>query len=100
MEKQIKPIPNYLRSNTIVEKYYKKYNHRTIRTLKQKQEFDNLTKRLVGRSSFVTVDRFAEMKNFRVSDFTLENLQAIGANLQQCTLTGSPQQVIDSISKL
>lgn len=54
---------------------------RTDARLVSKISYDENTRRMVRTSSFSVVDRNEEMKNYKVSDFSLENLQAIGAKL-------------------
>lgn len=65
-----------------------------IITIEPKKEND----RIVNVSVTKTVNAKDNFANYKVSDFTLENLQASGAiqNLKMCSLAGSPVKAIDS----
>lgn len=66
----------------------------SINALEQKIEND----RVVSVSVTKTVKAKDKFANYKVSDFTLENLQASGAvkNLKFCNLAGSPVNAIDA----
>lgn len=65
-----------------------------INTIEPKKENDRVVNIAVTKTVKVQ-DKFA---NYKVSDFTLENLQASGAinNLRMCSLAGSPVNAIDA----
>lgn len=50
--------------------------------------FDEDTKRMVKKSEYRTINRHAEMKEYRCSDFALENLLSVNAQLIPCQLIG------------
>ena len=51
--------------------------------LTTKQEYDERTKIICNTSEYTTIDRAKEMNNYKVSDFSLSNLMAIGAPLNE-----------------
>lgn len=60
----------------------------------------DVTNTLVRKSEFKEIDRVKEMENYRVCDFSLENLLAIGANISTVpALTGSRFTAIENIEK-
>lgn len=61
------------------------------------QVFDKETNRLVTKVEFKTVDRAEEMKPFRVSDFYLDNLIAIGATLDPAQMQASPHKAVSDM---
>lgn len=65
-----------------------------INAIEQKIENDRIVNVSVKKTIKVK-DKFAD---YKVSDFTLENLQASGAvkNLKHCNLTGNPVNAIDT----
>ena len=68
----------------------------TIRKMR-KQVYNPDTGMLSTSIEEVTVDRCEEMKPYRVSDFCLENLIAIGATLDTSRLEASPHQSITAM---
>ena len=48
---------------------------------------DERSKRIISRSKFQPIDNATAMSKYKVSDFAMENLIAIGANLQPCKLS-------------
>lgn len=65
-----------------------------VNTIEQKMEND----RIVNVSVTKTINAKDKFAKYKVSDFTLENLQASGAiqNLKMCSLAGSPVNAIDA----
>lgn len=61
------------------------------------QVLDKETNRLVTKVEFKTIDRKEEMKPFRVSDFYLDNLIAIGATLDPAQMTASPHKAVSDM---
>ena len=98
MEKQKKPQSYYSRinSNNTPECVVK---HAPRRVLKETTYLDEGLNRIIRKSEFCTVDRQKEMENYKVNDFALENLLAIGADLQACRLTGSTDMVINTLGQ-
>lgn len=71
-------------------------------TLKYKRQvrekvLNNRTGRMTYNVSYKEVDRYDDMKDYRVSDFALENLLAINANLSVSKMSMSPLDQADHI---
>lgn len=60
---------------------------------------DERSNRIISRSKFQPIDNAAAMSKYRVSDFALENLIAIGANLQSCKLSTNTFASISNMEK-
>lgn len=67
--------------------------------LQTTQSFDELTERVVAKSEYVKVDRVAEMKRYKVSDFSLENLISVGA-INSLKSVSMSKDSIDLVSDL
>lgn len=61
------------------------------------QKLDEVNQRIVSELQTKTFIRAEEMKPYKVSDFCLENLLAVGAKLEPTTLQGTANQVITDI---
>ena len=59
--------------------------------------YDEETSRMVTKIEFKTIDRVEEMKPFKVSDFYLENLLAIGASLTPSHMAASPHKAVSDM---
>lgn len=66
--------------------------------LTQVEEFDESTGKILRKSVFKPVDRSAEMQNYSVNDFALENLLAIGAPLSPALLRRDNLSSVDAIN--
>lgn len=64
------------------------------------QELDEGTQTLISVIKYKTIDRREEMKPYKVSDFAISNLIAIGADLQPSVLQGSQHFSISSLEKI
>ena len=69
-----------------------------LKRLFESEDIDPVTKRIVRKSEFKTIDRHEEMKNFHCSDFSLENMLSAGVDMQLCTLTTSNINDVDNIA--
>lgn len=67
--------------------------------LQHVQMLDEKTERVVYTSKVVPIDRVAEMKRYKVSDFALENLIATGSlsALKSVTLSKNPTDLVDTL---
>lgn len=91
-----KPVSHFERlCIPTVESNFK--SDRTMYKLQYTKELDAKTNRVARKAKKVIKDRYEEMKNFRVSDFSLENLQAIGAELNPTMLSRSNINTIQEI---
>lgn len=63
--------------------------------LEQTSEFDESCGRFIYKGKYKIVDRVKEMSVYRVSDFCLDNMIAVGANLKP-----SPTLVADKFSSI
>lgn len=61
----------------------------TDRRLTITSVLDKETKRMEKQSEFITIDVKSDLSKYKVSDFALENLLAVGATLKPCVLQGS-----------
>ena len=66
--------------------------------LSQVEEYDEPTGKVLRKSVFKPVDRVAEMQNYSVNDFSLDNLLAIGAPLTPALLRRDNLSSIDAIN--
>lgn len=62
--------------------------HINDRRLQVSSSLNTKTNRMVKKTEFKTIDKSA-IKKFKVSDFALENLLSVNADLKPCTLQGS-----------
>ena len=100
MDEFKKPIPHFVRVSDVISTD-PVVKHREIKQLKNEVYQDKKLRRMCSKSSLVTVDRIKELNCFKVSDFSMENLQAIGANLNPVHLIGSTESAISTLeSKL
>lgn len=60
---------------------------------------DERSNRIISRSKFQPIDNAKVMAKYKVSDFALENLIAIGANLQPCKLSTNTFASISNMEK-
>lgn len=60
---------------------------------------DEVTGIHTTKCKIVSYDRVEEMKPYRVSDFSLDNLIAIGANLDDTHLSASPHRAITDMER-
>ncbi len=94
----LKPLPHYERIRTNCAPVISLPCRPIIR--KQRvNTFDENTGLMSTKVKYVTIDRKAEMKPFRVSDFSLDNLLAIGAKLDSAQLTASPLAQVANMEK-
>lgn len=75
----------------------KPVRNKPTRRLVRTSTFDETIGRMVTRTKYETISRVEEMKPYRVSDFCLENLVAVGAKLQSTNLTASPHKAISDM---
>lgn len=60
-------------------------------------EIDATTNRIIRKSEYKTIDRQKEMENYRCSDFALENMLAVGVNIQPTKLPSSGFAMLDNM---
>ena len=63
------------------------------------QSFDPNTNRISVKIERRTVDRAEEMRPYKVSDFYLDNLLAVGAQLNPTRLAPSPLKTVSDIAE-
>lgn len=99
MKKRTKPISNFQRRNDSVCGCVDTFScsHKQRQRLVNKQELDENTGRVLTKCEFQSYDPAAEINKFNVNDFCLENLTAIGAQLNPSKLEASRFDSIDSI---
>ena len=68
--------------------------HRPIVRQVRTQIFDERSKTFVTKVEMKTIDRTEEMKPYKVSDFSLNNLIAVGAKLDPTRLDASPLKAV------
>ena len=68
-----------------IHKCKTKVEHYDTYVMQEERVLNEKIGRLVTKSKFVKVDRKA-LSHLKVSDFSLENLQAVGAPLNPCSL--------------
>ena len=73
------------------------FEHKPLKVLVTTSNLDEDTGRMISKTELRTVDRKEEMKNYRVQDFCLENLLAIGAPLTPVQLEGSRDASMSAI---
>ena len=94
---KLKPISHFVRTHTKMcpcPIIHTNLVEREVRV----QKLDEVNQRIVTELQTKTFNRAEEMKPYKVSDFCLENLIAIGAKLEPTTLQGSANQVISDIA--
>ena len=64
------------------------------------EELDVSTQRVIKRTELQSIDRVEEMKNYRCSDFYLENLISCGVDLKPCKLLGSSFTTLDRMETI
>jgi hypothetical protein len=63
-------------------------------------ELNKETNSYIRKSEYKKIDRVKEMENYRVSDFSLSNLLAIGANIENVgSLSGSSFGIVEQFEK-
>lgn len=62
-------------------------------------EFDEKSNRIVRKSELKTIDRQAEMENYKCSDFSLENMLAAGVNIQHVHLDSTGFRMLDNLEQ-
>lgn len=90
-------ISHFQRLNTklpLPEPHVKKPTVRCVRV----QSVDENSRIVRTKIEKITVDRANEMKPYRVSDFSLDNLIAVGATLSATHLSASPHQAITDMA--
>lgn len=60
-------------------------------------EVDPVTNRIVRKSEFKTIDRQKEMENYSCSDFSLENMLAVGVDIKPTKLSSSGFAMLDNM---
>lgn len=70
-------------------------SHPLRKRLEQTSEFDESCGRFIYKGKYKIVDRVKEMSVYRVSDFCLDNMLAVGSNLKP-----SPTLVADKFSSI
>ena len=95
----LKAIPHFARINSEEYRYkcagnFDSYNNKRFVSSKV---MDEKTGRVVSKSEFKNIDSYEELKMYKVSDFALENLTAVGADLRPTSIASSAFNVIDSI---
>lgn len=85
-EEKIKPIAFYDRNHNRRYIHKTDYDEREHRVLSFTETLNEKTGTVSKKSSYRTVNRYEEMKNYKISDFSIENLTAIGAKLQTTQL--------------
>ena len=93
---KLKPISHFVRTHTKMCPCPITHTNLVDREVRV-QKLDEVNQRIVTELQTKTFNRAEEMKPYKVSDFCLENLIAIGAKLEPTTLQGSPNQVITDI---
>lgn len=84
-KKEYKSITYVDRMNNPKHKCNVKVSHNDTYVVTEEKVFNEKVGRIVSKSSFKKVDK-KPLKHFNVHDFSLENLQAIGAPLQPCSM--------------
>ena len=64
------------------------------------EELDIATQRVIKRTEMQSINRVEEMKNYRCSDFCLENLLSCGVELKPCKLSGSSFVTLDKMEAI
>lgn len=104
MDKVLKPIPFYDRNNNRKHELKIKFVHPEHRVLSFTEVKNEKTGTICKKSSYKTVDRVSEMANYKVSDFSIENLLAVGAKLTPTHLVGDTDlkmlHLENSVSKI
>ena len=67
--------------------------------LKPFEVVDKTTGRVYKKLKKVSITRAEEMRPYKVSDFSLDNLVAIGASLQNVQLSSSPHTAVTDMVK-
>lgn len=93
-----KPIRHFERCHTRfictpIEK--KEPNKRLMRV----QVLDPISKRMVTKSEYRSIDRRKEMEHYTMNDFCVENLLSAGVNMQYGTLTGSHHSSVENMKR-
>ena len=94
-----KRISHYERSKMRCKPAFKVEVKNPVRSIRVQKLDDttNVVTTVVETKTFVRAD---EMKPYKVSDFCLENLQAIGAPLEPQKLTASPHTAVSMAEKV
>lgn len=72
---------------------------RPVVRLVSSKVFDEKSRRVITKFKKTTVVRSEEMKPYKVSDFFLENLLAIGASLDPTHLQASPHRAVTDMTR-
>ena len=93
----LKLISHFKRLSTPIPKDEPLKRFATIRNVR-KQSADPETRSIRTVIEKVTIDRAEEMRPFRVSDFNLDNLIAVGAKLNPTHYAASPHKAVTDMA--
>lgn len=95
-----KPISYYDRITNPIHKVVNKVVTLTCNIFVKDKVLDEKLNRIITRTTKTAYDAMSKLKKYKVSDFTLENLQSIGASdkLKRVSLHGDKFSSIDAIS--
>lgn len=66
--------------------------------LTQVDKLDETTGTIISESSYVKQDNVTELNKYKIADFSLNNLIAVGATLNPVTMNKSTMENIDNLS--
>ena len=93
-----KPISHFERTHMSSDCCVECSTKPTIRQVRV-QSLDEKTNRIRTKIVMKTIDRAEEMRPYKVSDFCLENLTAVGAQLNPTHLSASPHRAITDMQR-
>lgn len=91
-------LSNFDRSNT--RPLVSKAEPRELKVLKSEQIYDTKIERMRIEDNYCTFDPVKEFSHYKVSDFSLDNIVAVGAlnKLQTVSVDGDRLNMIDSVN--
>lgn len=93
----LKCISQFKRLNTSISKPEPLAPFVTRRNVRV-QVVDENTRSVKTKVELKTIDRAEEMRPYRVSDFSLDNLIAVGAKMTPAVLTASPHKSVTDMA--